>query len=85
MKQYATHLSDEDIAELANATESMSGRDLRDIAEQTERRTASKASASHLLYCTPASVLPRYRHCASGLQGLLRRHYSLATWGTLSN
>lgn len=42
MKQYATHLADEDIAELARATEGMSGRDLRDIAEQTERRTASK-------------------------------------------
>ncbi len=42
MKQYATHLSDEDIAEVARATDGMSGRDLRDIAEQTERRTASK-------------------------------------------
>lgn len=42
MRQYATHLSDEDIAELARATDGMSGRDLRDIAEQTERRTASK-------------------------------------------
>lgn len=59
MKQYATHLSDEDIAELAGATEGMSGRDLRDIAEQTERRTASKASASHPLYCMSSSVLPR--------------------------
>ena len=44
MRQYATHLSDEDIAELARATDGMSGRDLRDIAEQTERRTASKVS-----------------------------------------
>ena len=42
MQQYATHLSEEDIAELARATEGMSGRDLRDIAEQSERRTASK-------------------------------------------
>lgn len=42
MQQYATHLSEEDIAELAQATEGMSGRDLRDIAEQSERRTASK-------------------------------------------
>ena len=42
MQQYATHLLEEDIAELARATEGMSGRDLRDIAEQSERRTASK-------------------------------------------
>ena len=42
MQQYATHLSEEDIAELARVTEGMSGRDLRDIAEQSERRTASK-------------------------------------------
>ena len=42
MQQYATHLPEEDIAELARATEGMSGRDLRDIAEQSERRTASK-------------------------------------------
>ena len=42
MQQYATHLSEEDVAELARATEGMSGRDLRDIAEQSERRTASK-------------------------------------------
>ena len=42
MQQYATHLAEEDIAELARATEGMSGRDLRDIAEQSERRTASK-------------------------------------------
>ena len=46
MQQYATHLSDEDIAELSRATDGMSGRDLRDIAEQTERRTASKVSHS---------------------------------------
>ena len=42
MQQYATHLSEEDIAELARVTEGMSGRDLRDVAEQSERRTASK-------------------------------------------
>ena len=50
MKQYATHLSDEDITELARATDGMSGRDLRDIAEQTERRTASKVSRSSSLF-----------------------------------
>ena len=46
MQQYATHLSNEDIAELARTTDGMSGRDLRDIAEQTERRTASKVCTS---------------------------------------
>ena len=46
MKQYATHLPDEEVAELAKATDGMSGRDLRDIAEHTERRTASKVTCN---------------------------------------
>ncbi|CAK0784136.1 hypothetical protein CVIRNUC_007339 [Coccomyxa viridis] len=54
MQQYATHLAEEDIAELARATEGMSGRDLRDIAEQSERRTASKIVRSEL----PKGTLP---------------------------
>ncbi len=55
MQQYATHLSDGDIAELARATDGMSGRDLRDIAEQTERRTASKVSRSRSLSRAPTA------------------------------
>ena len=42
LRQYAKHLGDADIAQLAAATERMSGRDLRDIAEQTERAWASR-------------------------------------------
>ena len=42
LRQYAKHLGDADIAALAAATERMSGRDLRDIAEQTERAWASR-------------------------------------------
>ena len=41
LKQYAMHLSDEDIHKLASVTDSMSGRDLRDICEVAERHWAS--------------------------------------------
>ena len=55
MKQYATHLPDEEVAELAKATDGMSGSDLRDIAEQTERRTASKVirNSQHSTWPSP--------------------------------
>lgn len=62
MQQYATHLSDEDTAELARATEGMSGRDLRDIAEQSERRTASKVKHD----INPPS-LGKQEPCVSGI------------------
>ena len=42
MRQYARQLTDDDVQQLAAATEGMSGRDLRDLCEQTERRWASK-------------------------------------------
>ncbi|PWA89624.1 P-loop containing nucleoside triphosphate hydrolases superfamily protein [Artemisia annua] len=40
--QYAKHLSKTELAELAVATEEMSGRDIRDVCQQAERRWASK-------------------------------------------
>lgn len=42
LKQYAQHLTDADLAALAGRTGGMSGRDLRDVCEHTERRWASK-------------------------------------------
>ena len=39
---YAKHLTVEELAAVARATGGMSGRDLRDVAEATERRWASK-------------------------------------------
>ncbi len=47
LKQYARHLSDDDVATLAAAggAARLSGRDLRSIAEQTERKWASQAGA----------------------------------------
>ena len=41
-KQYAQQLSDSDIQRLAEQTEGMSGRDIRDICESTERSWASR-------------------------------------------
>ncbi|GAX83606.1 hypothetical protein CEUSTIGMA_g11031.t1 [Chlamydomonas eustigma] len=42
LKRYARHLGAEQLTKLAEATEDLSGRDLRDVAEHTERRWASK-------------------------------------------
>ena len=42
MHNYATHLTEAELKELASMTEGLSGRDMRDLAEQTERRWASK-------------------------------------------
>jgi len=42
LRQYARQLGPEELALLAEATEGMSGRDLRDIAETAERRWAAK-------------------------------------------
>lgn len=40
--QYAKHLAKTELAELAAATQEMSGRDIRDVCQQAERRWASK-------------------------------------------
>ena len=57
LRTYAQQLSDGDLEKLAAATPGMSGRDLRDICEQAERRWASKARCwahiSHVRYCVP--------------------------------
>ena len=53
LKQYARHLGDADIAALAAASGGparLSGRDLRSIAEQTERKWASEVGAHHPLF-----------------------------------
>ncbi|GAB4830807.1 hypothetical protein Ancab_004837 [Ancistrocladus abbreviatus] len=40
--QYAKHLTKPELAEFSSATEGMSGRDIRDVCQQAERRWASK-------------------------------------------
>ncbi|GAB2301047.1 hypothetical protein Dimus_035083 [Dionaea muscipula] len=40
--QYAKHLSKPELADFASVTEGMSGRDIRDVCQQAERRWASK-------------------------------------------
>ncbi|EFJ53049.1 hypothetical protein VOLCADRAFT_115636 [Volvox carteri f. nagariensis] len=42
LRQYAQQLSDSEVVQLAERTGGMSGRDLRDVCEHTERRWASK-------------------------------------------
>ncbi|KAH7278482.1 hypothetical protein KP509_38G043700 [Ceratopteris richardii] len=45
--QYARHLTPNELAAVAAASEGMSGRDLRDICQQAERRWASKVIRNH--------------------------------------
>ncbi|KAG5516392.1 hypothetical protein RHGRI_037192 [Rhododendron griersonianum] len=42
--QYAKHLTKSELAEFAKVTEEMSGRDIRDVCQQAERRWASKVT-----------------------------------------
>jgi hypothetical protein len=46
LKQYAKQLGEEDLQKLAAQTGGMSGRDLRDVCEITERRWASKVGGA---------------------------------------
>jgi hypothetical protein len=48
LQRYAKQLSEAEIAALADAAAGMSGRDLRDICEQAERRWASKVCQASL-------------------------------------
>ena len=60
MHNYATHLTDDELKELASMTEGLSGRDMRDLAEQTERRWASKGGCKLGLAgsCAGCGLLP---------------------------
>ena len=59
LHQYAKHLSDAELATVAQASPGMAGRDLKDLSEQAERRWASKVShVMHLgCFCLPSSAL----------------------------
>ena len=59
LKQYAQQLTDVELAQLASSTHGLSGRDLRDVCEMTERRFASKVGRGHALTShPPASPCP---------------------------
>lgn len=49
MSLYAQQLEGEELQKLAAACEGMSGRDLRDVCEQAERRTASQVESPLIL------------------------------------
>jgi len=64
LHQYAQHLSEEELASLAEATPGMAGRDLKDLSEQAERRWASKVGFVHgihvslrVTHMSPASFM----------------------------
>ncbi|KAL0398819.1 UNVERIFIED_CONTAM: Cell division cycle protein 48AF [Sesamum radiatum] len=56
--QYAKHLTKSEVAELASATEEMSGRDLRDVCQQAERHWASKIIRGQAQRMEDQSSLP---------------------------
>lgn len=64
--QYACHLTSSELTAVATASEGMSGRDLRDICQQAERRWASKLIRNHasspMAYGLPP--LEEYIDCA---------------------
>ena len=57
LHQYAKHLSEEDVASVAQASPGMAGRDLKDISEQAERRWASKVVALILIECVDLAAV----------------------------
>ncbi|XP_042031157.1 uncharacterized AAA domain-containing protein C31G5.19 isoform X1 [Salvia splendens] len=59
--QYAKHLTNSEIAELARATEEMSGRDIRDVCQQAERQWASKIIRGQVQKIEEQSSLPPLR------------------------
>ncbi|XP_020553980.1 spermatogenesis-associated protein 5 [Sesamum indicum] len=56
--QYAKHLTKSEVAELAGATEEMSGRDIRDVCQQAERHWASKIIRGQAQRMEDQSSLP---------------------------
>lgn len=59
-RNYATHLSDEELDFLAKGSEGLSGRNIRDICEYTERRWARKLIVKGLKASIPS--FEYYRH-----------------------
>lgn len=51
LRQYAQQLSERELEQLAERTGGMSGRDLRDVCEHTERRWASKVREGSWALC----------------------------------
>jgi len=56
LQQYAHHLPEDDLARIAAKTPGFSGRDLRDVCEQTERQWASRIIRGEV----PDQELPGY-------------------------
>ncbi|KAK6932781.1 ATPase, AAA-type, core, partial [Dillenia turbinata] len=66
--QYAKHLNKSELIEFAKATEDMSGRDIRDVCQQAERRWASKVIRGQVQKDAEQSSLPslqEYIACAT--------------------
>ena len=65
LQRYARHLKDSELEVLARSTGDLSGRDLRDVAEHTERRWASKVSSTDLRANAHLHVLDCEISCCS--------------------
>ena len=51
LRRYARHLAEAQLLSLAETTADLSGRDLRDVAAQAERRWASKVNGMEWMLC----------------------------------
>lgn len=72
--QYAKHLKDSELVQLATATDEMSGRDIMDVCQQAERRWASKLIRGQVPKDVEGSNLPpieEYLKCAEQRQRAL--------------
>ena len=76
LSQYARHLSKGELEQLAAATSGMSGRDLRDVCEQAERRWASKIIRHQVELPNKLPILEEYLRAAK------ERHRVGVGWGT---
>lgn len=72
--QYAKHLAKTDLTELAAATEEMSGRDIRDVCQQAERRWASKVIRGQAQKDENGASLPPVQEY---IESALERHKAL--------
>ncbi|CAB4275716.1 unnamed protein product [Prunus armeniaca] len=75
--QYAKHLTESELDELATATEGMSGRDIRDVCQQAERSWASKIIRGQISKDggeQGSSLLPPLQHYLDSALNRLKAH-----------
>eukprot|EP01024_Parvocaulis_polyphysoides_P026406 TRINITY_DN24073_c0_g2_i2.p1 TRINITY_DN24073_c0_g2~~TRINITY_DN24073_c0_g2_i2.p1 ORF type:complete len:219 (-),score=39.31 TRINITY_DN24073_c0_g2_i2:369-941(-) len=86
LKQYAQHLGEQEFQKLGQATAGMSGRDLRDVCEDAERKWASKIIRGELDESQKDSLPPineymeaiQQRRIGAANAAGIEKHYTIA-------